>query len=92
MFRKVNVPILGIVENMSYHQCSNCGHIEHIFGHAGARSTAQEMGLAFLGEIPLHIDIRTTSDEGRPIIVSHGESIYAKAFLDIADKVVQQLE
>lgn len=91
MFRKVNVPILGVVENMSYHRCQNCGHEEHIFGHAGARETAHEMDLDFLGEIPLHVNIRTTSDEGRPVTVSDPESEQAQVFVSIAQKVLDKL-
>ena len=66
MFRKVNVPILGVIENMSTHICTNCGHEEHIFGHGGARAEAEKLGVPFLGEIPLLAAIRAHSDEGRP--------------------------
>lgn len=65
MFRKVNVPILGLIENMSTHVCSNCGHEDHIFGHGGAEKEAQALGVPFLGAIPLSADIRMNSDEGR---------------------------
>lgn len=64
MFKATNVPILGIVENMSTHVCSNCGHEEHIFGHGGARAEAEKLGVPFLGEIPLSLEIREKSDQG----------------------------
>ncbi len=70
MFRKVDVPVLGIIENMSTFICPNCGHEEHIFGHGGAKLEATRLACEFLGEIPLDIAIRTTSDEGTPIVVS----------------------
>jgi ATP-binding protein involved in chromosome partitioning len=92
MFKKVDVPILGIIENMSYFACPKCGEVSHIFGHHGARQTAQQMGLDFLGEVPLHIDIRETSDAGRPIVISQADSSSAKAYAAIAQKVVAKLE
>ncbi|MBL8702309.1 MAG: iron-sulfur cluster carrier protein ApbC [Alphaproteobacteria bacterium] len=91
MFRKVDVPVLGIVENMSYHVCSNCGHVEHIFGHGGAKAEAAKTGVDFLGELPLHIVIRETSDGGRPIVISEPEGAHAKAYRAIADKVWAKL-
>ena len=66
MFKKVNVPVLGIVENMSYFQCPHCGTRSDIFGHGGARQEAERLGVPFLGEIPLHMSIRATSDSGNP--------------------------
>lgn len=66
MFKKVNVPVLGVIENMSTHVCTNCGHEEHIFGHGGAKAEAEKLGVAFLGEIPLSLDLRIASDEGKP--------------------------
>ena len=69
MFRKVAVPVLGIVENMSYFLCPHCGERSEIFGHGGAREEADKLGVPFLGEVPLHLDIRTTSDSGHPIVV-----------------------
>lgn len=68
MFQKVNVPILGIIENMSTHICSNCGHEEHIFGHGGAKQEAERQNVPFLGEIPLNLSIRTQSDAGKPVL------------------------
>jgi len=66
MFAKVDVPVLGIIENMSTHICSNCGHEEHIFGHGGARKEAENLGVPFLGEIPLDIAVREGGDAGKP--------------------------
>ncbi len=87
MFRKVEVPVFGIVENMSYFACPKCGEQTDIFGHGGARETAGELGVDFLGEIPLHLDIRETSDTGRPIVVSKPDSEHARAYRGVADKV-----
>lgn len=91
MFRKVDVPVLGIVENMSYHVCKNCGHREDIFSHGGARHEAERLGTDFLGELPLDIVIRETSDGGRPIVVSDPNSEHAKAYRAIADRVWEKL-
>ncbi|MGE5537598.1 MAG: Mrp/NBP35 family ATP-binding protein [Gemmatimonas sp.] len=91
MFRKVNVPILGIVENMSTFICPNCGHESQIFAHGGARREAERLGVPFLGEIPLAMPIRETSDAGQPIVASHPDGEHAKAFLAIAAKVWDQL-
>jgi ATP-binding protein involved in chromosome partitioning len=87
MFRKVDVPVLGIVENMSWFACPNCGHVSHVFSHVGAREEAERLGVEFLGEIPLDMAIRETSDEGRPIVASRPESPHATAFLRIAERV-----
>ncbi|UCH74674.1 MAG: iron-sulfur cluster carrier protein ApbC, partial [Rhodospirillales bacterium] len=92
MFRKVDVPVLGIVENMSYYHCPNCGHQAEIFGHGGARKEAERLGVDCLGEIPLDLDIRKTSDEGRPIVISNPKSEHAKAFLAIADRIWEKVE
>jgi len=92
MFRKVDVPVLGIVENMSLYICPKCGHEAHIFGHGGARKEAERLGIDFLGEIPLDIEIRETSDGGRPIVTSNPESPHAKAYRAIADKIWAKLE
>ena len=91
MFKRVNVPILGIIENMSYYICEKCGTRADIFGHEGARKTAENMGVPFLGEIPLHIDIRTNADNGTPIVVAKPDSPHTKAYLDIAAKVKAEL-
>jgi ATP-binding protein involved in chromosome partitioning len=92
MFKKVEVPILGVVENMSYHVCVKCGHREDIFDHGGAHRTADDFDSEFLGEIPLDIKIRTTSDGGLPIVVAEPESPHAKAYLAIAKRVWEKLE
>jgi ATP-binding protein involved in chromosome partitioning len=87
MFRQVNVPVLGIIENMSYFQCPHCGTRSDIFGHGGARHEAEKLGVPFLGEIPLHIDIRTTSDEGKPVVASAPDGPHAAIYRAIASAV-----
>jgi len=91
MFRKVAVPVLGIVENMSYFLCPHCGERSEIFGHGGAHAEADKLGVPFLGEIPLHLDIRTTSDAGHPIVVAKPDSPHAQAYKNIAGRVWKQL-
>ncbi|MBX9907687.1 MAG: Mrp/NBP35 family ATP-binding protein [Beijerinckiaceae bacterium] len=91
MFRKVEVPILGIVENMSYFICPECGTRSDIFAHGGARHEAERQGVPFLGEVPLAMPIRETSDGGRPIVASDPDSGHAKAYLAIARKVMAGL-
>jgi ATP-binding protein involved in chromosome partitioning len=91
MFRKVEVPVLGIVENMSYFCCPNCGHRSDIFSHGGARKEAERLGVDFLGELPLDIAIRETSDSGRPIVVSQPDSPHARAYRAIARRVLEKL-
>ena len=92
MFRKVEVPILGIVENMSYFICPECGHRSDIFAHGGARHEAERLGVPFLGEVPLAMPIRETSDAGRPIVASDPDSSHAKAYLMIARQVQAGLQ
>lgn len=92
MFRKVDVPVLGIIENMSMYICPKCGHEAHIFGHGGARAEAEKMGSPFLGEIPLEIEIRLTADGGHPIVVSSPDSPHAAAYMAIAEKVQAALD
>jgi ATP-binding protein involved in chromosome partitioning len=87
MFEKVGVPILGIVENMATHVCSNCGHTEHIFGEGGAERMSQEYGVAVLGSLPLDIRIREQADSGRPTVVAEPDSDIAVAYKAIARKV-----
>ncbi len=91
MFRKVDVPVLGIVENMSYFRCPHCGERSDIFGHGGARREAERLGVEFLGEVPLDILIRETSDDGRPIVVSHPESEHAEIFRRMAARLMETL-
>jgi ATP-binding protein involved in chromosome partitioning len=87
MFNKTQVPVLGIVENMSTFVCPNCGHETHIFGHGGARAEARKIGVPFLGEVPLVPVIREMSDAGLPIVVQAPDSREAEAFLRIAKEV-----
>ncbi len=91
MFTKVNVPVLGIVENMSYFQCPHCGTRSDIFGHGGARHEAERLGVPFLGEIPLHMAIRATSDSGNPIVASEPDGPHAAIYRAIGAKVRDQL-
>jgi ATP-binding protein involved in chromosome partitioning len=87
MFEKTLVPVLGLVENMSVFSCPNCGHRTELFGHGGARREAEALGIPFLGEVPLLLDIRTTSDAGTPICASAPDSPAAQAFAAIARRV-----
>jgi ATP-binding protein involved in chromosome partitioning len=91
MFRKVDVPVLGIVENMSYFICPNCSHRTEIFAHGGARLEAERLGVEFLGEIPLDIAIRETSDSGQPIVISQPASPHAKSYRAIAKRLLEKL-
>ena len=90
MFQQVNVPIFGVVENMSYYVCPECGHRAEIFHHGGARETALRLGVDFLGEIPLDLEIRTTSDSGRPIVVTRPESPHAESYRQIAAGLIDK--
>jgi ATP-binding protein involved in chromosome partitioning len=87
MFEKMNVPVFGLVENMSYFICPHCGERTDIFGYGGAREAADELGLDFLGEIPLQADVRAGADSGVPIVESDPDSPVSKAFAEIAQKV-----
>jgi ATP-binding protein involved in chromosome partitioning len=87
MFRRVNVPVLGIVENMSTFICPHCGTRSDIFGHGGARAEAERLGVPFLGEVPLHMDIREKSDSGQPVVATVPDGPHAKAYRDIAARV-----
>lgn len=91
MFKRVNVPILGIIENMSYYICERCGHRADIFGHEGARKTAEAMGETFLGEIPLHYAIRENADNGTPIVFADPDSPHTQAYEKIAKKIIAKL-
>ena len=91
MFRKVEVPVLGIVENMSYFLCPHCGERSDIFAHGGARSAANQMGVDFLGEIPLDMAIRAGGDDGTPIVASDPQGAHAQAYRAIAERVWQKV-
>ena len=88
MFRKMSTPILGMIENMSFHVCAKCGHEEHLFGHGGVREEAARLGVKLLAEIPLDIDIRTAADGGAPIVVSSPASPRAEAFRALARALI----
>ena len=90
MFKKLGTPILGLIENMSTHICSQCGHEEHIFGHGGVAREAEKLGVPLLAEIPLHLDIRTASDGGAPIVVSKPASPQAQAFRTLAKRLIAE--
>ena len=92
MFRRVDVPVLGIIENMSYFECPNCGERSDIFGHGGARQEAERLGVPFLGEVPLHMDIRARSDEGMPVVATDPTGPHAAIFRQIAEKVWAEVE
>src|ERR1700681_3114362 len=87
MFVLARVPVLGLVENMSFFCCPNCGHRTEIFGHGGARAEAAQLGVEFLGEIPLLLDIRTASDAGTPISAQMPDSEAARAYDALAHRV-----
>ena len=92
MFTKVNVPVLGIVENMSTFICPHCGSRSEIFGHGGARQEAEKLGVPFLGEVPLTMAVRETSDSGEPVVVSDPDSEESKAYRDIAQAAWAEIE
>ena len=92
MFKRVNVPVLGVVENMSYFLCPSCGTRSDIFSHGGARHEAERLGVSFLGEVPLHMTIREKSDAGLPVVATAPDSEHARIYRDIASKVLAQLK
>jgi ATP-binding protein involved in chromosome partitioning len=92
MFAKVNVPVLGIVENMSYFLCPHCGGRTDLFGHGGAHAEAERLGVPFLGEIPLDAEIRALSDSGSPVVAAAPDSVHARAYGDIAARVWAALQ
>jgi ATP-binding protein involved in chromosome partitioning len=87
MFEKVDIPVFGLIENMSYFNCPHCGERTEIFSHGGARREAEKLGMDFLGEIPLDVVIRETSDSGQPIVASDPESTHSKSYAEIAGKI-----
>lgn len=91
MFEKVEVPVLGIVENMSVHICSNCGHHEPIFGTGGAEKLAEKYHTQLLGQMPLHISLREDLDKGTPTVISRPESEFTAIYRQLADRVAAQL-
>jgi ATP-binding protein involved in chromosome partitioning len=91
MFKRVNVPVLGIVENMSYFLCPKCGERTDIFSHGGARHEAERLDVPFLGEVPLHLSIRETSDAGLPVVATAPDGPHAQIYRDIAARVRDQL-
>ena len=91
MFRKVKVPLLGVVENMGVHICSNCGHAEAIFGTGGGQQLSDDYGIDVIGSLPLDLAIREHTDAGNPIVVAEPDSAVTKAYLDLADKVLARV-
>lgn len=92
MFNKVKIPVLGIVENMAVHVCSNCGHSEHIFGAGGGEKTAQRFNTTLLGSLPLEMSVREQGDKGTPIVEAAPDSNVAKSFKAIAQKLIDSLD
>jgi ATP-binding protein involved in chromosome partitioning len=92
MFRRVDVPVLGIVENMSYFLCPHCGERTDIFGHGGAESEAERIGVPFLGAVPLHATIRETSDAGAPVVAMEPGGEHARIYRDIAARAWERMQ
>ncbi|MEX0304196.1 MAG: Mrp/NBP35 family ATP-binding protein [Leisingera sp.] len=90
MFKQLNVPIAGMIENMSTHVCSNCGHEEHVFGHGGVAAEAGKLGVPLLAEVPLDMQIRLAADGGAPVTVAQPDSTQAQAFHRVAEQLIQQ--
>ena len=91
MFQKTKTPILGLIENMSTHVCSNCGHEEHIFGHGGVADEAASLGVPLLAEIPLDLETRIAADSGTPIVLASPDSAQAHAFRQAARQVMEAI-
>jgi len=91
MYQKLNIPTLGLVENMSFYECTNCHHIADIFGHGGGEQAAEQLGIPFLGRLPLYQPIRVGSDRGIPIVIAEPDSAGTKAFMDLAEATMSQL-
>lgn len=92
MFEKVNIATLGLVENMAQHVCSNCGHVEHLFGQGGAQQMASQYGVPLLGSLPLEARIREQGDAGFPLVAAQPDSPAAQAYRELALRVVEELE
>jgi len=91
MFNKVHVPVLGVIENMSIHICSQCGHAEPIFGEGGGQQIAEQYGIPLLGSLPLDSQIRQQTDSGKPTMVAEPHGANAKSYSEIAQKIVTNL-
>ena len=91
MFEKVDIPVLGLVENMAVHVCSNCGHVEHVFGQGGAQAMSAQYGVPVLGALPLEAGIRAHGDGGTPIVIAQPDSAAAQAYRDLARATLAQL-
>ena len=89
MFRQMKTPILGMIENMSTHICSNCGHEEHVFGHGGVKAEAEKLGVPLLAEVPLHLDIRLAADGGAPIVAAKPDAAQSAAFRQVARDLIE---
>ena len=92
MFKRLETPILGIVENMAGFTCDGCGKTHYPFGHGGAKAEAERLGVPFLGEVPLHLHIREAGDQGAPIVAARPESTEAEGFWAVADALIETLE
>jgi ATP-binding protein involved in chromosome partitioning len=92
MFEDVHVPVLGVIENMSYHICGRCGHRAEIFSHGGGAKMAAQFKVPLLGEIPLVREIRTDGDKGTPLVVANPQHPQSQVFLQIAQQIVQRLD
>jgi ATP-binding protein involved in chromosome partitioning len=90
MFQQLNVPLVGMIENMSTHICTACGHEEHVFGNGGVAAEAAKLEIPLLAEVPLHLDIRLAADGGAPIVVSQPDSSQAAAFVDVAKQLIEK--
>ena len=91
MYQKLNIPPLGVVENMSFYECTNCHHPADIFGHGGGEDVAGQLGVPFLGRLPLYQPIRVGSDRGIPLVIAEPDSVAARAFVELAEKTVAQI-
>ena len=91
MYQKLNIPTLGLVENMSFYECTNCHHEAQIFGHGGGEQIAGQLNVPFLGRLPLYQPIRVGSDRGIPLVIAEPDSVGTRAFMDVAEAVMAQL-
>jgi ATP-binding protein involved in chromosome partitioning len=91
MYQKLQIPTLGLVENMSFYECTNCHHMADIFGHGGGEQVAQQLDIPFLGRLPLYTPIRIGSDRGIPIVIAEPDSAGTLAFMTLAEAVMSQL-